>query len=319
MRVLKVFLPALFLLFFAGNLYAVKCSVGATCWYAWWSPMFEDRMLNIQRYIDKTGQEIADTGNSTDINPSLLGGPVISIGITENLSFGSTFVYGPFYRAKSEYSNIVITDGTTNTIKDSMDIRKYDSDSVLNYRLTDFMHIFSGFKYQGYDYKGKRSQVVHPSVGVDSTYSGEYSVKSNAFGAGAGFGFEVRVIENLFSIINVSGVYMRSEMTARGTQVVDGTPYWFKDKDSLICNVYGININPQLIYPLPFGDLTMVLGARYQYLKYYVADTDVELEYNGFFSPDTESNCEKMMQDDYDGTSDQFWGITFAVIYSFNI
>ena len=42
-------------------------------------------------------------------------------------------------------------------------------------------------------------------------------------------------------------------------------------------------------------------------------------EYNGFFSPDTESNCEKMMQDDYDGTSDQFWGITFSVIYSFNI
>ncbi len=318
MRYFKVFLLALTLLFCAGRLHAVKFSIGATCWYAWWSPMFKDRMLNIQRYIDKTGQEVVDTDNSTEINPSILGGPVISIGITDNLSFGSTFVYGPFYHARSEYKNFVVNDGATNTINDSMDIKKYDADSVINYRVTDFLHVFFGFKYQGYHYKGKRSQVVHTQWG-DTTYSGEYSVKSNAFGTGAGIGFKVHIIENLFSIINLSGVYMRSEITARGTQVVDGTPYWFRDNDSLEFNVYGFNINPQLFYHLPSWDLTLAIGARYQYLKYYVVDTNVELEYNGSFHPDTESNSEKMMRDDYDGTTDQFWGITFAAIYSFDI
>lgn len=319
MRNFRKILAVVSLIVCADSLEALEVGIGATCWYAWWNPMFENRMLNVQRYIDKTGQEVRDTRNSTELEPSVLGGPVFTIGLTDRISFSGAFVYGPFYHARSEYSNYVVTYDVTNTIQDSMDIKKYDSDMVLSYRLGNFMNVFMGLKYQGYRYEGTRHQIVHGSLPPDSTYSGEYSVGYDAIGTGAGAGFQAGLVDNYFWIITLSAVYLRSQVTAHGTQLIDGTPYWLKDDDSLTFNVYGININPQLAYRSGFSGLAVLFGFRFQYLKYYVARTRVKLEYNGSLNPDTARNCESMMRDDYDGTEDVFWGITLSLVYSFTI
>jgi hypothetical protein len=315
---LKAVISATIIMLSINAVQALDMSVGVSCWYAWWSPMFENKMLNIQRYIDKIGQDVSDTGNSTTIKPSFLLGPVISIAITERLGLSSSIIYGPFYHATSEYSNVVAAYDISNTINDTMDITRYDSDTLVNYKVTDFFTLFMGFKYQGYRYRGTRHQLVDTAF-TDYTYSGDYQVRSDAFGSGMGISVQKIIIENLFGIFSFSGVYLRSNITARGTQIADGTSYWIKDKDIIVSNVYGVNINPMVAYYISSTGITLMLGFRYQYLKYYVVDTDIDLTYNGSLNPATERTSESMMYDDYNKTTDRFWGVTFSALYSFSI
>jgi len=97
--------------------YAVDISAGATTWYAWWD------------------MENEDSDSDTDIDPTLLYGPALSVKFNDSFNLSFVFLYGKF-EMKEEGG--------------SEDVTRMDSDLALNYRLNNYFKLFVGGKYMGY-------------------------------------------------------------------------------------------------------------------------------------------------------------------------
>lgn len=187
---------------------AADVSIGASSWYSWW------RMSN----------KNMGPNDTVDVDPGLLYGPLVSIRLSDDWSLSSVFLTGKF----------VIPDGAGPSGGD-LHLRRFDSDTLLNYNLGKYFKVFGGFKFLGF------------------TYSGGHNL---GYGGGLGIGLTAPLSERFFLIGNLSAILLRGDQNSPGADVDSG--FWG----------YGGNGVVSLAYYADSLSTTITLGYRGQFYRY---------------------------------------------------
>jgi hypothetical protein len=191
--------------------YAADLSVGGSVWYAWWD-------------------ESMDDASDPSIDPSFLYGPVIAIGFSPKWSLTAVFLYGAY--------DMEMSPGDTQSIK------RYDSDTALNYSINRYIKLFGGAKAMGYSWKDGSHYGVGPALGI---------------------GLTLPLSESLFLLGNLSGLY------GFGREEHDEA----MGGGSSAAREAGFNTTLSLAYYIESASTTITLGGRYQWFTIkYVDNSD---------------------------------------------
>ena len=272
----------------ATPVFAAGVSVGATMWYAEWDPVFSN-LVKMKGFL-QGGMPLPEVSLKT--NSAFLIGPMISISFLNKFNFATVFTMGKFDGTGTGANSTDYGGGNYSyfNVKTKYISTKTDLDSSISYALFRYMKIFAGIKYQGYS----------TDVNMEFSFSGVNTASSQLnvissldnIGGGAGIALAYPLINNIFVICNISGVYMRAYNEY--SMAIEGSPdEKFKDE----YNVYGGNASISCAYYFASLGVTVSLGGRYQYLKYYRT--------KGY---DT-YGMNKM--------ADKFYGVVLSAVYSF--
>lgn len=202
---------------------AVEMSAGVSTWYAWWDYIKQDDI-------------------KAEVDPTLLYGPALSLKINDDFNLTFLFLYGKF--------NVDQTDLITSE-KYSYDVKRFDSDNALNYRINNYCKFYIGAKYSSYSFDIATS-------GWDS------SMEHNSFGPATGISAVFPLSNDFFIIGNLGGFYLWGNEENSGS----GYSETSKGKD------YGLNSTLSIAYYINSASTTISLGGRYQYLKMDYEDQD---------------------------------------------
>ena len=195
------------LIILPGPAHSATLGIGAAGWYTWWDPRPDYR--------------------EAEADPDFMYGPQLLLQFAPAWSFSSVFLYGKFTYLDEEGG--------------SMTIDRYDSDTTFSYSLSQYIRIFSGLKFMGYDYQNG---------------------KHLGLGPGLGLGFVVPLMENTFCSLSVSGMYLWGEQSDSSN-----------DGDSSFNFIeYGVNNSISLIYIIPSSSVSLSLGGRYFFFKFEATD-----------------------------------------------
>jgi hypothetical protein len=198
---------------FIENASAADISLGASGWYSWWE--FEE-------------------SENMNIKPTILFGPVLSLGFGGSFSLSGVFLYGKF-KAEEE--------------RDAPDyITRFDSDVSLNYNINKYFKIFAGAKYMDFRWDEEHSNGKHYSIGP-----------------GLGVGATLPLVSSFYLLCNVSGTYTlgKHEQNNSGDE----------DEESDIVEK-GINTNVSIAYYIVSASTSINLGFRYHYVISEYKDVD---------------------------------------------
>jgi hypothetical protein len=199
-------------------------SAGVYTWYSWWD--FPE-----------------DDYEKVRTDPGFVYGPTLSVNLNESYSLTFVFLYGMFDADGKDYEDSKLYGGPV--VSYTYDIKRYDSDTALNYRLNDYLKVYLGVKYSAFSYK-----LEGTSYDVDFDH--------DTFGPGAGLSASFPVFNNTFLIVNVGGLYLVGNENYTATSGESGK---FDIKD------YGYNTSVLLAYYIEPASTTITLGGRYQYIK----------------------------------------------------
>lgn len=171
---------------------ALDIGVGATCWYSWW----------------KFSSEAEDM----KFDPGPLYGPVLSLGFSKDWSLTSIFLYGKF---------------NSSTDSGPPDLKRFDSDTALNYNINKWLKVFAGGKVMGFDYDGGVNRALGPAVG---------------------FGITAPLGKNFFALFNASALYL------------------WGDQEDVSFIEYGYNGTVSLAYYIQSASTVVTAGFRYQFV-----------------------------------------------------
>ncbi len=191
--------------------YSLGISAGVSTWYTWWE-------------LDQNGED-----GKIDMGDTLMYGPMVALRFSPQWSLSSAFLYGKFENSSD-------SDGPPEEIK------RYDSDTALNYSLNKYFRIFAGFKFMGYKFKGG---------------------KNNGYGPGIGIGIVLPVTEQFIIMGSFSGLYQW------GTEEDDENGVTYESD----VTSKGFNTSLALAYYIPAASVTLSAGFRYQYLEMEIDET----------------------------------------------
>ena len=225
-------LPAIFS--DSSKAHAYDITAGATTWYAW------GKQYNYQK--DKK----ARFNSLVESDPSFLYGPAISVKYDDDFNLTFVFLYGRFESEKSEFKRI-------------------DSDLALNYKLNDYLKVFAGLKFLSYgvmptklNFFGETNFIIDD---IDTHTS---------YGTGLGLSATVPIIENLFGLATLSGLYLLGNQKFDIEKaIITGPPpgmhieyrsikIWYHE--------YGVNTNASIAYYISNWSTVVSLGGRLQYI-----------------------------------------------------
>ena len=213
MHLKKVFVMVISILIltaaFSTPSYSLGVSAGVSTWYTWW--------------------EIEEGEGTIDIGDTLMYGPMVAFRFSPQWSLSSVFLYGKFEQESNG-------DGEQETIK------RYDSDTALNYAINRYFRIFAGFKFMGYKFGGG---------------------KNYGYGPGIGIGIVLPVTEQFMIMGSISGLYQW------GTEEDDENGVNYEND----VTSKGFNTSITLAYYIPAASVTLAAGYRYQYLEMEIDDT----------------------------------------------
>jgi hypothetical protein len=265
--------------------YPVDVSLGATAWYVRWSPNFENKLRGKGNGI--TASAPANMSGAYDdrfeADPVFMGGPVLNLKLSGRWSLGLVALMSQEYTITSSYRVDQAVPADTFTSKSDMTFRRYDSDITANYRVASWLVVFGGVKYLRWTGTGD----VDVADGLAAYFSHTDTENlGQALGPALGLGLTVPLVEALYLTASGSFLYMRSKEEQEISLSENAGPFvTTTTHDSLVYS--GFNGMAGLGYYLGSLQTSLIIGARYQYLK------------NG------------------DNPKDSFSGITATVVYSF--
>lgn len=211
---------------------AVEISAGASTWYLW---------------MKTEARDYETTTEST-----LMYGPALSAKFTDDFNLTFIFLYGKFKDIKqTDY-----VDAETVTY----DMKRYDGDLALNYRLNSYFKLFIGGKYMGYKYELEEYDIT---------------CKHASYGPGAGISAVFPLGGNFFVIGNIGALYLWGKQTDSGSDSEGGSSIDYKE--------YGMNSSLSFAYYIEPASTTINLGGRYQYIRTkYEENTDC-MDENHFY------------------------------------
>lgn len=187
---------------------AASFSVGASTWYSWWKFEKDDNM---------------------NMKPTLVFGPVISVGFGGPFSLSGVFLYGKFEPE----------DSGDNGGPDY--ITRFDSDISLNYNINSFLKIFGGVKYMDFRWDEEESSGRHFSMGP-----------------GLGVGLTIPLVNSFYFLTNLSGIYNIGKHEQDSSYSGTSTSTDLIEK--------GINTNISFAYYIAAASTSITIGFRYQYV-----------------------------------------------------
>ncbi|MBN1531720.1 MAG: hypothetical protein JXA20_03575 [Spirochaetes bacterium] len=281
---------------FHGSAGAFSVSVGANLWYNWWSPAWGSSSYhNMWTTGMNMGYNITDLPDY-EMDSGLLYGPALSVRFLDRFSLGSIFMYGKFRYSTEGIARALIRSiwPAYNLVADfpamraTREVTRWDSDTTLSYSVTDIVALFVGFKAQGYRYS--EEYIVD-----DGTYMESSTTVSN-YGIGVGTGFTVPLFQNVFVLVNISGIVLWGS-EASSLDRITKIPIMFFEDGTFIS--YGGTASLTFAYVFQPLNTTLAVGGRYQLLTYHQKAGD-----RGF--------------DDFDGRMDHYFGITVSAVYTFS-
>ncbi len=287
-------------------------SIGAIVWYAWWDPFFKNDVST------KFSVIYPHAGRRTAPSSAFLYGPSMTFTIKSRWSISALFVYGNGYMMKSSdwaYKPDPISP-SLNYGHASARVAKYDFDMALAYSVHPYIRIFAGCKLQGYRH---RETLWDLDLGF-LTNHGWQKIGGDAVNAGPGAGIQITVhlVDSLFLTGSVSGLYLRGSIDARADQVYMTNLIKFREKQ--LYHIAGFNSVLSLAYMIRAAGITIAAGGRYQYLKYFADGFSDSIQWGPGFNPIEQYFQEllvgKLREKHYNRKADQFYGVTFSVIYS---
>jgi len=189
-------------------LLAMDVSLGAATWYSWW---------DMSTKTDG-GEE------DSDVDPTILYGPVLSLSFSDKWTLSSIFLYGQF-TMHHEGDN-------------DEKVKRFDSDTSLNYNLNNYIKLFGGAKIMGYKFPGGKNQSIGPAAGI---------------------GMTLPVVGNLYLLGNISGMYNYGHE--------ESDDHDNGGAQEVIFTAPGINSTIAIAYYIDNASTTVSLGGRYQYFK----------------------------------------------------
>ncbi|HPA74049.1 MAG TPA: hypothetical protein PKY31_17390 [Spirochaetota bacterium] len=210
---------------------AMSLGVGATTWYAWWQPAWAEG--------ESTG--VGPGSFDWEIDPSIMAGPIISLGVTDSITLSSVLVFGK-YEASTSIPAALETW--------SRDVTKYEIDTTLAWRVMPMVSLFAGLKFLGYRYDETHETTM-------GTYNGESNF--DGYGPGIGGSVTLPVTGNLFASLSASFIYLinnyENKPPVGGSYSSDVTGY-------------GGNASLSLMYLFPGYNTVISAGLRYQAIKF---------------------------------------------------
>lgn len=274
------------------NAFSLDLNAGATLWYANWKPHWEKEFRDVFR--DESSEQ-----SHFKMDDTFLFGPVVSLKLGDSFSIAANMLYGKYTASciKMWYEGGI----ETRAIHSTMDITKYDTDIILNYRAFTYVQFFIGFKLQHYN-------LSETQRGLYNIASDPFSreLLSNSYGPGLGMGLTIPLDENFAMLLNIAGIYLRTKIEDSWKENSGANPPSY----IYMLNAYGINNALSLAYFVPAINITLLTGFRYQFLKYKQADVE-----KTNYDPGDEFRFDR----DYDNQEDIFWGIHISVLHNFSI
>ena len=175
-------------------LQSATLGIGAAGWYTWWDPKPDFQ--------------------PAEADPSIMYGPQLVIAFSPTISLSSVFLYGKFNYYQENYES---------------EIERYDSDTALSYKLNQYVRVFGGLKYMGYEWE-------------EGSHLG--------YGPGFGLGFTYQLSNSLFCVLSVSGLYLWAEQeddSSEGNTTMDYTEY-------------GVNSSVSFAYMIPSSSVSLLSG-----------------------------------------------------------
>ncbi len=259
------------LLLMVSEVHSAELMVGATSWYAAW-----DRELKSPSSTDPTEKVNADY--------SKFYGPIVSLGFYEKWNISGNFIYG-----KMSYES---TEGDSGRNEDR-DTR-LDSDICLSYKVLPWLKVFAGGKY--YRSKTVEDNYEYTSGSLTGTGYDKGKMTYYAPGGGVGITLPLVIIDGLYFSANMSYVIMRGKQEETETDYnLSGQVIRVKENEWDL-NGWSVNPTTSLSYYIAPISTTIILGYRYQYLKYNLETSKGDLK-----------------------VVDKFYGVTLSALYCFNI
>lgn len=255
--------------------------IGANVWCAWWKPMWADRP-----------SVLPFTSSFKMNNPRAIGGPLLNVVINERWAISTGFNYGRFKgEAATFFPGMVLTllyGLPPFPLGITRNAQRYDFDFIISNGLNKYLKIFWGIKYWGYDLKIRQNLFI---ISLDSNET------AHSVGPGLGLVVNIPLMENLNLQPAISALVQYSVLRSKQSGPVSLlgriiSPGGFSG-DMLY---YGLNATLTLGYHIAKIHTTMAIGGRIQYMMIEPLSVNASKNY-----------------------SDLFGGLTFAVIYIFNM
>ncbi len=293
--------------------FAANMNIGGTVWFAWWHFSLED---SIRAKIAPH----SSLYNRFRMKPTFLYGPTISVDLPKGFGLSASFIYTNGYRI---YARSVSILAPTDFIRDKYRISRYDLDSTFSYSPVRYFKIFTGFKFQGYDFTGRIQEMDMDGTGYRKNF---ITGRNRSLGAGLGFGITIPIVEGLHFQWNLSGLYLNMRFNYHGDFFkIETAPalyipgagdlkFWYHS--------YGGNTNVSLAYLISRISSTIILGFRYQLIYNIMYDLDVsDYILNIPFADALMAHASNryLQQRGNNNKYDHFYGVSFAFVYSFEL
>jgi hypothetical protein len=291
--------------------YTASLNIGGTVWFAWWN-------FSLENAIRGAAMPHLSLYNRYRMKPTFLYGPSLSLDFAEHFSISAMFIYTDTYRI---YSRTVSILSPTEFERSTHAVSRYDLDTTFSYAPVSFFKIFTGFKFQGYDFTGRVRETDLDGTGFRKNW---ITGRDRSLGAGLGIGFTVPIAEGLYFLWNISGLYLNMRFhyytdffkleTSPSVLYIPGEVdirYWYHS--------YGGNTNASLAYVIQRISSTIIFGFRYQVLYNTLYNLDLKnpilnVPYNSAVLSHIQGRY--MQHHGNDKVYDHFYGISFAFVYS---
>jgi hypothetical protein len=275
---------------------AAEVKIGGSVQYCWWRPAWSGGSLYLAPsaelplsipYKTKTGV----------MAPAFMYGFTASARFLESWIFSSSLIYGNYFsRAGTPASYLLFP---LQQISSSKDVKKYDFDALLGYRVNRYFSANLSVKTRSYNYieKIKKAQVSAPSwVSIASARAEFIDV-----GPGLGIGVTIPLHPGLSLLIDVSGLVLAGSASYvhvynyRLTSAIDLITDQF-EKESFYSFAGKSAVTFE--YYIDAAGLALQVGGSYDVIFYRHHHV-----LRGFL--------------DYNGKYDSAYRVTFATVYTF--
>jgi hypothetical protein len=249
---------------FAGRASAMDYILGAKGGYFIWDP-----------YLKEIGSNFKDMKNGDGV----LYGPVASVMFTQDLSFSLSGLFGKQSTHWMSVNSKEEGSSEPKTSNNSFDIKRYDIDSALSYKLSDHFKIFAGYKYQyqkvevrSVKYSISNSTSNPTTIMIEKT---NVKVPYNG-GPALGLGVSAPLGQRFFFASNISALYMwgKFHMDGNGWEynISGGTWSSHPQKVNTTVKMRGINFEPTIGGSMGDGLPIFTLGIRFQWTQVHIEE-----------------------------------------------
>ncbi len=283
MKVRRLLMALLFALIPGGFGHALDLSLGVTGWYTRWDPHFEDDMRGEDNPLQAAAPKVFGEAynDSISFRPAFMAGPLAGATIGK-WTLGGVFLASTGFKGHSNYQVYYLPDpGVTYDTDFRFQLKRYDADGTLEYRLNDRIGCFAGYKYSHYRGSGTYQYWASDSGSVIPV---DVRRKGTMHGPGLGVKGTIPLGEAWHITASLSFLVLKARWVYESTNLSSGV---YREK-VLTPALVGANATAGLGYYFRGISTTCVLGGRYQHL----------------------------VSTDERGMRDRFYGVTLTAVYA---